>query len=206
MATTRWSSVVGETSSYAVGFSTSRISSSGQGGASSSCRSRAVPATSETHCGGLARAEAVGWITDLRLTSSPGDEVAAALSDHGLGSGRIGLVGAGDAGSWQHVDALHKAAAHASFEDATDLFEAIRGVKSDEEIEGLRETSTILRPSSARSRRRSVLGCPSATFSPRHIACAVSTAASMGSHSWGDRRSACSAREATSRSSRTTSS
>ena len=63
---------------------------------------------------GLARAEAVGWITDLRLTSSPGDEVAAALSDHGLGSGRIGLVGAGDAGSWQHVDALHKAAAHAS--------------------------------------------------------------------------------------------
>jgi Xaa-Pro aminopeptidase len=94
---------------------------------------------------GLARAEAVGWITDLRLTSSPGDEVAAALSDHGLGSGRIGLVGAGDAGSWQHVDALHKAAPQASFEDATDLFEAIRGVKSDEELEGLRETSTILR-------------------------------------------------------------
>src|SRR5438034_965411 len=94
---------------------------------------------------GLSRAEAVGWITDLRLTSSPGDEVAAVLSDRGSSNGRIGLVGAGDAGSWQHIGALREAVPQASFDDATDLFEAIRGVKSDEEIQGLRETSTILR-------------------------------------------------------------
>jgi Xaa-Pro aminopeptidase len=94
---------------------------------------------------GLARAEAVGWITDLRLTLSPGEEVAAVLSDGGSSNGRIGLVGAGDAGSWEHIGALRAAAPQASFEDATDLFEAVRGVKSDEEIRGLRETSTILR-------------------------------------------------------------
>jgi Xaa-Pro aminopeptidase len=94
---------------------------------------------------GLARAEAVGWITDLRLTAAPGEEVAAVLSDHGFGGGNIGLVGAADAGSWRHVASIRDALPGASFGDATDLFEAIRGVKSDEEIRGLRETSTILR-------------------------------------------------------------
>ena len=42
---------------------------------------------------GISRAEAAGWIADLRLTQTPGEEVAAILSDHGLAQTRIGLVG-----------------------------------------------------------------------------------------------------------------
>ncbi len=94
---------------------------------------------------GTARAEAAGWIVDLRLTLAPGEEIAAILSDHGLAATRVGLVGIGDAGSWQHVRALYEAAPAASFADATDLFDGVRAVKSAEEIAALRETSAILR-------------------------------------------------------------
>jgi Xaa-Pro aminopeptidase len=94
---------------------------------------------------GVARAEAAGWVPDLRLTQTPGEEVGAILSDHGLGNGRIGLVGIGDAGSALHVRALERAVAGAEFTDATDLFDDVRAVKSSEEIANLRQTSAILR-------------------------------------------------------------
>jgi Xaa-Pro dipeptidase len=94
---------------------------------------------------GLSRAEAAGWIGDLRLTQTPGEEVAAILASHGLGRGRIGLVGIADAGSSLHVQALVAAAGGAEFVDATDLFDDIRSIKSEEEIANLRRTSDILR-------------------------------------------------------------
>ena len=94
---------------------------------------------------GISRAEAAGWIDDLRLTQTPGDEVAAILSDHGLAERRIGLVGIADAGSSVHVDALRSSAPSAEFVDATDLFDDVRAAKSDEEIANLRRTSDILR-------------------------------------------------------------
>jgi ectoine hydrolase len=94
---------------------------------------------------GISRAEAAGWIRDLRLTQTPGEEVAALLSDHGLQRGRIGLVGIADAGSSVHVDALRAAAPGAEFADSTDLFDDVRAVKSAEEVENLRQTSDILR-------------------------------------------------------------
>jgi Xaa-Pro aminopeptidase len=94
---------------------------------------------------GISRAEAAGWIPDLRLTQTPGEEVAAILADHGLSNARVGLVGIGDAGSALHVRALEKAAPGATFTDATDLFDDVRAIKSSEEIANLRQTSAILR-------------------------------------------------------------
>jgi ectoine hydrolase len=94
---------------------------------------------------GISRAEAAGWIVDLRLTLTPGEEIAAILLEHGLARGKIGLVGVGDAGSWRHIGALHDALREASFDDSTDLFDGIRAIKSAEEIASLRETSAILR-------------------------------------------------------------
>jgi Xaa-Pro aminopeptidase len=94
---------------------------------------------------GISRAEAAGWISDLRLTQTPGEEVVAILSDHDLARARVGLVGIADAGSWVHIEALRAAARGATFVDATDLFDDVRAVKSTEEIANLRETSRILR-------------------------------------------------------------
>jgi Xaa-Pro dipeptidase len=94
---------------------------------------------------GISRAEAAGWIDDLRLTQTPGEEVAAILSDHGLARARIGLVGIADAGSSVHIGTLRSSAPAAEFVDATDLFDDVRSSKSEEEIANLRQTSDILR-------------------------------------------------------------
>jgi Xaa-Pro aminopeptidase len=94
---------------------------------------------------GTSRAAEAGWITDYRLTQTPGEELAGILSDHGLQQGRIGLVGSEDGGSYRHLRALETSLPHATFEDASDLFEDVRIVKSAEEIENLRQTSAILR-------------------------------------------------------------
>ena len=93
---------------------------------------------------GLGRATAAGWIEDLRLSLTPGAEVVAALGDHGVSSGRVGLVGANDAAAHRHVLDL-EAGFPGDVVDATDLFDDVRAIKSAEEIEKLRETSAILR-------------------------------------------------------------
>jgi Xaa-Pro aminopeptidase len=96
---------------------------------------------------GTGRAAMAQWITDLRLSPTPGEEVASILSDHGLLSGAIGLVGGADAAAFSHATALQAAIAQAggSLSDTTDLFDDIRAIKSDVEIDNLRETSAILR-------------------------------------------------------------
>jgi Xaa-Pro aminopeptidase len=93
---------------------------------------------------GLGRATAAGWIDDLRLSLTPGAEAVAALGDHGVSSGRVGLVGANDAAAPGHVLDLRDGFAGEVVE-ATDLFDDIRAIKSAEEIESLRETSAILK-------------------------------------------------------------
>lgn len=108
------------------------------------------PATGEaTYVGdplwGTSRAEAAGWISDLRLSTEPGRTVAGVLSDVGLAHNRVGLVGVADGGAWSHVEALISEAPHVTFDDATDLFDSVRAIKSAEEIANLRETSSILR-------------------------------------------------------------
>lgn len=94
---------------------------------------------------GTARAEAAGWLSEYRLTLTPGEEIAGILADLGLAHGRVGLVGIADAGSSVHVQALEAAATGVAFEDATDLFDDVKIVKSEEEIAHLRQTSAILR-------------------------------------------------------------
>lgn len=94
---------------------------------------------------GTSRAEAAGWIADLRLSADPGRTVAGVLADLSLAGERVGLVGVSDGGAWSHVEALIGALPSAAFDDATDIFDSVRAIKSAEEIENLRETSWILR-------------------------------------------------------------
>jgi len=91
------------------------------------------------------RAEAVEWLSDIRQTQQPGEEVASILADHGIVDGSIGLVGLAEAAPAAHVRALESSAAGATFVDAGALFDDVRAVKSEEEIENLRQTSRILR-------------------------------------------------------------
>jgi Xaa-Pro aminopeptidase len=94
---------------------------------------------------GTARAEAAGWLSEFRLTATPGEEIAGILADLGLARGRVGLVGIADAASFAHVNALQAAAKDAEFDDATARFDDVKIVKSAEEIAHLRQTSDILR-------------------------------------------------------------
>ena len=92
----------------------------------------------------VARAEAVEWLPDVRQSADPGAEVASILAGLGLGAATIGLVGLDDAAPAAHVRALEQAAPEATFVDAGALFDDVRAIKSEEEIEKLRETSRIL--------------------------------------------------------------
>jgi Xaa-Pro dipeptidase len=93
---------------------------------------------------GTGRVVAAQWITNVQLTHTPGADAAGILCDHGLASGRIGLVGGNDAAPAGHVRELERALPKATIEDATDLFDDVRVIKSAEEIANLRQTSSIL--------------------------------------------------------------
>jgi Xaa-Pro aminopeptidase len=90
-----------------------------------------------------ARAEAVEWLGDIRQSGDPGPEIARILADRDAAAS-VGLVGLADAAPAAHVRSLEQAARGTSFVDAGTLFDDVRAIKSDEEIENLRETSRIL--------------------------------------------------------------
>jgi Xaa-Pro aminopeptidase len=92
----------------------------------------------------VSRAQAAGWIEDLRVSLTPGAEIAAALGDNGVSSGRVGLAGGADAAAYAHVREL-EASFGGEVVDATDLFDDVRSIKSAEEIANLRQTSAILK-------------------------------------------------------------
>ena len=96
---------------------------------------------------GTGRAAMAQWVQDLRLSPTPGAEIASILSEHGLLKGSVGLVGSSDAAAFSHVTTLQSALSQAggSLTDATDLFDDIRAIKSAVEIDNLRGTSAILR-------------------------------------------------------------
>src|SRR5579871_791535 len=52
---------------------------------------------------GTGRAESAGWIDDLRMSHTPGKELATILRGHGLARGTIGFVGVADAAAAGHV-------------------------------------------------------------------------------------------------------
>jgi ectoine hydrolase len=85
------------------------------------------------------------WVSDVRMTQQPGRELAAALADHGLANGQVGVVGLDDIAAGGHLRELQAAAPGVTLEEATDAFEDVRGIKSAEEIANLEETSEILR-------------------------------------------------------------
>ena len=94
---------------------------------------------------GTTREEYLGWVNDLRVTQSPGSEIGRLIVDLGYTSGVIGVVGLSDAMSLAHLRDLESSLPKATFEDATDLFDSVRAIKSQHEIDNLRETSRILR-------------------------------------------------------------
>ena len=94
---------------------------------------------------GLGRAAIVDWLTDLRMTQDPGKEIAGILSDLGIASGSVGVVGLADIACVGHFQQMQAASPRVTWADATDLFDDVRAVKSQEEIQNLYQTSAILR-------------------------------------------------------------
>ena len=94
---------------------------------------------------GLARVPMVNWIQDARSTQEPGREIGRILADDGLTSGRIGIAGLADIITASHLEEIRTACPSAELVDATDLFDDVRSIKSEEEIANLEETSAILR-------------------------------------------------------------
>jgi Xaa-Pro aminopeptidase len=94
---------------------------------------------------GLGRAQLVEWISDLRVSQDLGGEVADILADRGLAQARVGVAGLADVTPAAHIEQMRLASPRATFEDATDLFDDVRAVKSQEELDHLAETSAILR-------------------------------------------------------------
>jgi Xaa-Pro aminopeptidase len=91
---------------------------------------------------GLSQARQTDWITEHRISGTPGLEVAAVLSARGLESAPIGLVGLSDASfAYHHVQEIKGALPQAKLVDATDLFEKVRQANSPEELRMLREVS-----------------------------------------------------------------
>ena len=94
---------------------------------------------------GLGYAMQGGWLDDYRMPANAGKEIAGILSDLGLGSGKVGVVGLADITAVADFEDMKAALPDADFVDATDLFDDVRAIKSPEEIENVRETGRILR-------------------------------------------------------------
>jgi Xaa-Pro aminopeptidase len=94
---------------------------------------------------GLGQALRTDWVKDFRMSARPGEAIGQVLVEHGLGAAKIGVVGLGDAIAAVHLAEIKEALPEATLIDATRLFESVRQVKSEEEIENLRHTSGIFR-------------------------------------------------------------
>lgn len=95
---------------------------------------------------GLSQARQSDWITECRISGTPGIEVADVLTRRGLTRARVGMVGMSDASlAYQHVRELQQALPDAVLTDATQLFEDARQANSPEELRMLRTASEIWR-------------------------------------------------------------
>lgn len=94
---------------------------------------------------GLGYASLSGWIGDLRMPANAGAEIGAVVHDLGIAKAAIGIVGLADITASADERDLRAALPEAELRDATDLFDDIRAIKSEEEIANLYETSAILR-------------------------------------------------------------
>lgn len=94
---------------------------------------------------GLGYANRSGWLSDLRVPADAGAEIASILADLGVARGSIGIVGLADITAVNDLERMRTGLPEAQLSDATDLFDDVRAIKSDEEIRNLYETSAILR-------------------------------------------------------------
>ena len=94
---------------------------------------------------GLGRPPLVNWIQDLRTTQNPGREINTIVHDHGYANGTVGVVGLADITPAAHYRQMKEAGPDLTFVDATDLFDDVRAIKSEEEIGYLYNTSAILK-------------------------------------------------------------
>ena len=95
--------------------------------------------------GGFEAASGDAWVGDVRITQSPGAVIAELLCDQRAANGTIGIAGLADITTAAHVRELETALPQATFADATDVFDDVRALKSEEEIANFEETSAILR-------------------------------------------------------------
>lgn len=94
---------------------------------------------------GLGYAMQGGWLNDYRMPANAGAEIGAVLGDLGLSSASVGVVGLADITAVADYEDMKAAQPGVDWQDATDLFDDIRAIKSEEEIEATRETGRIMR-------------------------------------------------------------
>jgi Xaa-Pro aminopeptidase len=85
------------------------------------------------------------WLAEARVSADPVSELATLVHDLGAAAGSIGVAGLADIVSAAHAAGLRTALPRATIDDATDVFDDVRAVKSEEEIANLEETSALLR-------------------------------------------------------------
>ena len=85
------------------------------------------------------------WVSDVRLTQEPGRVIARFVSDVASATATVGVAGLADIVAAAHIRELEGSLPVASLEDATDVFDDFRAIKSAEEVANLEETSDILR-------------------------------------------------------------
>ncbi|GAB2526733.1 Xaa-Pro aminopeptidase [Paramicrobacterium agarici] len=93
---------------------------------------------------GSERADAPGWVGRCEVTAEPGKVIAQVLSELGVSKRGIGLVAVDEACSPAHLEDLKRSAPNAKFSSATELFDGVRAIKSEWEVERTYETAAIL--------------------------------------------------------------
>jgi Xaa-Pro aminopeptidase len=94
---------------------------------------------------GISRALLPGWITDCRLSATPGTEAAAVLREKGLENANVGIVGLDTVMAVEDLRGIEAGLPRATISDATALFDGVRAIKSTEEVGRLRATSRVLK-------------------------------------------------------------
>ena len=94
---------------------------------------------------GLSRLELVNWVEESRATHTPGAEIAKVIRDAGTGAPTVGVVGLNGVVSHEHYMEMRSALPDARLIDLTDEFDAIKSIKSAEEIENIEATASLTR-------------------------------------------------------------
>ncbi|MET0900209.1 MAG: M24 family metallopeptidase [Mycobacterium sp.] len=91
---------------------------------------------------GISQARQTDWVSECRLSGTPGTEIGNVLTEQGLSAGRVGVVGLDDGGfAHSHYVLLSRTLPDIQIVDATVLFEECRQVNSAESLEALTATS-----------------------------------------------------------------